>query len=438
MAGLSIERLVPGRQSWFVLVALLALLALVDGGAARRLRVAHVILVVGGAFLLSRGGRFASEATLLALPLLATWTPPALPRAASWRPSRTVLLVLLGVMPFLTLLRMRQEKTFPFSSANLPVGIVTFLQRVGQGGTIFGFPDLAGYLEWGLPRYQVFTDLQTPFAFRDADTFVAVASNGDPAMLAKVVARHRPDFLIFSQWDPASRHAVDPRFGYRPVAFDWTTILYASNRSQPALVQRYALDAVDPFLSDDGPSLVSDDVLPRGLDELRRLAAVDPANGAVAVGLARLELAAGRPGVALVEAQRATQSDPGQALAWRRKGDALQALGRYPQAIAAYETARDRGAPDRVVGRQLWVCWTRLGDPRRAFRELDRAVVRVAPDTTFVDLLALGETAAAAGDRATAERDLQFALWKAPDQASAQRALEALLRIRGGAARPQE
>ena len=55
----------------------------------------------------------------------------------------------------------------------------------------------------------------------------------------------------------------------------------------------------------------------------------------------------------------------------------------------------------------------------------------VASATTFVDLLALGETAALVGDRRAAERNLTFALWKAPDAAAQQRAAAALARIRG-------
>src|SRR4029079_496047 len=107
------------------------------------------------------------------------------------------------------------------------------------------------------------------------------------------------------------------------------------------------------------------------------------------------------------------------------------ALQRYRDAADDYEMARQRGGPADRIGRQLWVCWTKLGEPRRAYRELDRVVDPVASSTTFVDLLALGETAAAIGDRDAAERNLTFALWKAPDAESQRRAAAALARAGG-------
>jgi len=97
--------------------------------------------------------------------------------------------------------------------------------------------------------------------------------------------------------------------------------------------------------------------------------------------------------------------------------------------VKAYDTARRRGGREDRIGRQLWVCWTKLGEPRRAYRELDRVVDPVGSATTFVDLLALGETAAAMGNHEAAERNLTFALWKAPDAESQRRAVAALARV---------
>jgi len=430
-ASFALEGLVPGRQTLFNLVALMAVVALVEQAARRRLRIAHLLLIAGGALGLTRGSRFVCEVALFALPLLAAWEPPVLVRERGVpRLAAATALVLLGLMPFATLFHLRYPGRFPLSIDNLPTGVASFLDRAGRGGTVFGAPDLAGYLEWELaPRYRVFADIQSPFPYQDLDMFLAIGATSDRLVLARALARYRPDFLTVDVRDREAAAILDPRWGYRPVAFDWTTVLYAHRQSQRDLVAQYELRAIDPFTAVGGelrPGAPAD--LARA--ELEQLAAVDTYNGAVAATLARLQLAAGNAAEALSNAQHATTTTPLHAEGWLAAGDANLALQRYRDAVDSYETARRRGGPEGRIGRQLWVCWTKLGEPRRAYRELDRAVDPVASSTTFVDLLALGETAATVGDRAAAERNLTFALWKAPDAESQRRAVAALDRVR--------
>jgi len=101
-------------------------------------------------------------------------------------------------------------------------------------------------------------------------------------------------------------------------------------------------------------------------------------------------------------------------------------MSHHREALAAFVAARQRGAPADAIGRRLWRCWLDLDEPRRAYRELSAVVHPLSGATTFADLLALGLTAAAAGDREAAERDLTFALWIAPDAAAERRAIAAL------------
>ncbi|HET9768593.1 MAG TPA: hypothetical protein VFS60_17235 [Thermoanaerobaculia bacterium] len=430
-AQFGLEGLIVGRQTLFNLVMLLAVVALVEGAARRRLRVAHVLLIAGGVFGLTRGSRFVCEVALFALPLLSAWEPPVLVRER--RVPRLVgaaALVLLALMPFATLVHLRYPGRWPFSVDNLPTGVAGFLARAGRGGTVFGSPDLAGYLEWKLsPRYRVFADVQTPFPYQDLDMFLAIGHTGDRVLLGRALARYRPDFFTVDVNDREAPRNLDPRWGYRPVAFDWTTVLYAHRQSQRQLVERYELRAVDPLIIAASGQLRPGAPPELGRAELGRLLALDPDNGAVAVALARLELVLGGASVALPLAQRAAELTPLRAEAWMTLGDASLALGRYREAVSAFETARRRGGREDRIGRQLWVCWSKLGEPRRAYRELDRVVDPVGSATTFVDLLALGETAAAVGDREAAERNLTFALWKAPDAESQRRAAAALARV---------
>ena len=207
-------------------------------------------------------------------------------------------------------------------------------------------------------------------------------------------------------------------------------MLYARRDAKPQLVARYALRAVDPFAVVE--AVVRPGAPPAlARAELARLAALDPDNAAVAVALGRLDLAAADPVPALRRARVATTTTPLRPQGWQLEGESLLVLGRPREAIAAFETARERGASPARIGRQLWVCWSRLGEPRRAYRELRRAVDPLSGATTYLDLMALGETAALVGDRDAAERNLTFALWKAPDAESQRRVAAALARVRG-------
>ncbi|HEV8241619.1 MAG TPA: hypothetical protein VGS57_19810 [Thermoanaerobaculia bacterium] len=432
----AVEGLVPSRQTLFNLLALAAVFALVEQAARRKLRLAHVVLVAGAVLLLSRGSRFVCESALLALPLLAGWEPPTWTQREAPRFARAGVLVLLGLVPFVTLEKMRYPGRYPLSTDNLPTGVTTFLERAGHGGTIFNFPDLAGWLEWRLaPRYRIFADLQTPFPYDDVDTFLAIGATADRVVLGRVLARYRPDFLAIGIDDREAPAHLDPRWGYRPVAFDWTTVLYAHRQSQRDLVAQYELRAIDPCTAVAGePRPGAPPDLARA--ELEQLAGIDTSNSAVAVALARLQLAAGDASSALGNAKHATTTTPLHAEGWLTAGDANVALRRYREAVDDFETARKRGGPEGRIGRQLWLCWTKLGEPRRAYRELDRVVDPVSSSTSFVDLLALGETAAAIGDREAAERNLTFALWKAPDEASQRRAAAGLDRAHDPGAGP--
>ena len=432
--SVSFSGLLPDRQTLFNIVAVLALGTLAAGAARRRVRPAHLLLAVGGALLVARGSRFVFEGVLLALPAIAA----AAPAATASRPLRPRLpagaalagVLLLAAVPFLTLLRWSAVPgRFPFAADNLPTGVSTFLLRAGGGGTLFASPNLAGYLEWRLvPQFRIFSDLQTPFPFTDEDTFVAIAAFADPVVLGRALARHRPDYVAVPAGNPGAGAALAGE-GYAAVAFDWTTVLYASRSSRGEVVAAHALVACDPFAAAAGRPGEGAEAAAGA--ELARLLRLDDTNAAAAVALGRLRLRGGDAASALRWAERAVALTPARGEAWHLLGDARVVAGDPAAAVAALEMAAERGAAAGPVARQLWVCWTRLGRPERAYRVLRDAVDPVAQETTHLDLLALAESALAAGELAAAERHLMFAGWKVPpaDTVAVQRIAAARRRV---------
>ncbi len=407
--GLRLEHGGITADSAFTALLVLAAAALLDRAVRRALPLPHLLLAAGGALLLLRGARFALELTLLVVPLLAGWRAPppavsvALRRIAA---AALALAALLGVHH-----RLAGHRRWPLDEAALPGGISRFLARAGGGGVLLAYPDLAGWFEWTLyPRYRVLSDLQA-YLFDDQSLYLTSAAFADRQVLATVLDRWRPAWVAAPLAAPRFRPLLESVGGYEPVVFDGAMVLYGRHAGQEALVDRWALRAVDPYAPAAPLAVARRDV---AAHELAQLHALDPQNAFVAVALARLRLDQRQPQAALRLATPATVAAPALPEAWLVRGEALAAGRRYGEALAAYQEAAARGTPPAAVGRLAWAAWMRLGQPARAYEALAPVLSPLAGDTTWTDLWGLAESARASGDLASAERLLRFAWWKAP------------------------
>jgi hypothetical protein len=416
----------------FILLLALAAAALVDRAAKRSLLLPHLLLAAGGAVLLFRGTRFVMELVLLLVPLLAAWRPAALAASPALRRLAAAAFALAALVGLRD--RLVTHRRWPLDEAALPSGVSRFLERVGQGGAVLAYPDLAGWFEWTLdPRYRTFADLQA-YLFDEHALFLTGAPFADLNVLSAVVKRLQPAWIAAPTSAPHMQPRIDSVGGYEPVAFDWTMVLYARRTGQETIVRGWALTAFDPYKPAARPR---PPLLARAAYELARLHALDPRNSAVATALSRARLAQGNAREALRLATAATTLAPARPEPWQLRGEALAASGRVRAALDAYDTAEARGAAPAAVGRLRWAAWMRLGEPARAYRAFAPVVSPLGGDASWTDLWGLAESARGTGDLAAAERLLSFALWKAPPGPPRERIAAALAELRREAGESQ-
>jgi len=426
------------RPSLITALALLALLSLGVSALRRTIRPAHALLFAGGLVLLLRAGRFYVEFALLVLPLVAAL--PVRLRFVPTLPTPLQLLLLAGVaiFPFYHLYTVTQTSCpFPLCTRSLPEGSVEFLRYVGARGTVLNHPNDGGYLEWELyPRQQIFVDLQTPFLFSDRDIFVAHEAFQDPVVLASVVNEYHPEFVLVPKKIRLFGAFAAKVSSYVPVFVDDESVLYASSETQPELVARYGLTAIDPFaleLVDKS----SPEAAARAAAELARANAIYPGGARLRVFEGALALDRGDTETALRIAGEVTRLHPDRPEAFRLRGDALLRREQFGEAAEAYEGALARGGDAVAAGQlfylesRLWACYARLGKKDEAYRAMKRALAGdvYAFDVGYRELASFASAALDAGRTEEGRTLLEFALAKTPaSEAELRRTMETRLR----------
>ncbi len=431
LLSLSLDGLYLPRAGFLALLVAASALAAAVSLQRARLRPAHLVLVAGGAVLLWRAERFATEFVLLAIPLLAAFRPRLALAPAVAAPLRIALAIGVAALPFWHLYKVLEtDCAFPLCGRDLPAGSVAFLKQVGATGTVLNHPNDGGYLEWELsPRQQIFVDMQSPYLFSHRDVFVGSQMFGDPRVFAGVVAQYRPAFVL------APRRARDfGRFAgqvadYVPVFADDASVLYADARAQAELVAGHALSAIDPHAL-----LITGDRA-EAAAQLARANALYPDGARLRVFEGELALERGDTEAALRSADAVLERHPASADALRLRGDALFRSGRLADAAQAYEAAlagltADATAQDKFdLETRLWSGYTRLGRPDRAYAVLRSALGDLYRSAVgYRELAALATAALDAGDMEIGRTLVQFALAKTPaSETELRRSLEARL-----------
>jgi hypothetical protein len=403
-----------------------------------RIRPAHLVLLAGGAFLLTRLERFSAEFVLLAVPLLGAFQPSvsALPRMP--QALRVALGAPFALLAFWHLYSVLETSCpFPLCSAKLPEGSVAFLNKVGAKGKVLNHPNDGGYLEWELyPRQQIFVDLQTPFLFSDRDIYVADQSFRDPAVLAGVIAEYHPDFAVVPKRQRVFQDVASQVSDFVPVFIDDDSVLYASSAAQPELVARHRLTAIDPFALEVVGDAADPNAVARAAEEVARVNEIYPGGGRMRVFEGALALRRGEVESALRTADAVTREHPDRPEGFRLRGDALLQSDRLAEAADAYEQALARGEDSAAAGQvfhiqsRLWSIYKRLGQREAAYRALRAAVGDLyQPAAGYRELASLASAALDAGHEEEARSLIQFALAKTPaSEPELRRGLEAKLR----------
>lgn len=403
-----------------------ALLAGLGQAVRRRLRIAHLVLLVGAGVLLVKSVRFTYEASLLVLPLLAAHGPlwPTGERQGGERSARRPLAgsVLLGfflLTPWLYLAhRMPDgEEQRPLSLRNLPHGIASFLVSADTGGKVMNNPNVGGYLQWALPEsYRIFMDLEIPFLFRDEDIYEVSSAFFDPASLARFLERHDPTYIAATLAAPGFPTLIAAHPQYVPVFFDDTARLYVDAEQQPEVAARFALGGLDPDTLARQRFSALDEARRRQLRaELEAMLAIDGEIALAHQALAILANLEGDPARALEHAKRVIVKDPSLPRGHALAGDALVGLGETEAAIRRYrrgwERADDPGER-AAVGRSLAAALARDERYSRAYEVLAESLGTFDVEASPGDLYQLGSLAAASGRPTMARQLLGYAALK--------------------------
>jgi len=411
-----------GAQSAFALLFAIAVYAALTSLIARRPRLSHLLLLLGGTFLLSRGTRFIWEWALLALPLLGyqAATFQAGPQGRhTVSPSRALGLALL-LMPLITLgTKIDTSKPYPFDAEGLPVGTTAFLRERGVTGSLLMNPSLAGYTQWMLgPRVRVFADMELP-PFNDWDMYRIFSANRNAEAFRRIVDEHPIDFILVELRSRPMADFIKEADSFAPIFFDDSAVLYAHRQRQAALVSQYELKAVNPF------SLLAETnlrdqkwLLDERLLELELVQDTFPAGNRALHALTRLLVDAKRYPEAERWADRFLEGQPRDPNSHLLKGVILESTSRCPEALAHFEHAFPLSGKDfhPALHQHMGACHYLTKEFTEAFEHFSKGVniyLRQEPSET---LYQYAFSAVIAGEAARARMLLKAILYQTPEK----------------------
>lgn len=229
----------------------------------RRLRISHVIIAAGGIILLSKGFRFRSEWALLSLPVLSAGIRHinvSLPGNKIFSAS-SILLIFILLSPFSSIApSLYTYNGYPFDTSGLPVGITRFLRQANTGGNFLTPPTTAGFMQWKLNNYKIYSDMEFP-PFTDFEFYKIQSAFNSATALKKINKEYNISYISIDKNNVFFREIVKQTPEFKPVFFDDTQILYANILFVPEVVSKYELKFIDPYSPMDSSKEANEKVL---------------------------------------------------------------------------------------------------------------------------------------------------------------------------------
>jgi len=414
-APVSINGLTSGLRS---LIVLLATVSLLISMWKRKLRISHAIIFIGALLLLAKHGRFTCEFVLLSIPLLRHSGHLIAERIQF--PRTVVNLAIPVVVILLPLLvfhnTMGNRPAYPFSTSNLPTGVVRFLNQYAAGGKILNETDAGGYLPWALsPQFKIYMDWQMTI-FSDTDAAVAMNVFCNANVFTSFIQKYNPSFISVSLNRPYFKGIVANHPQFVPVFFDQVELLYVNKYHHAELAERYTLKAIDPFHYSEGIHAESTEKLAEIFSEASRMLDQDPANYSALHILSIISVVRRQYDKALSHAEAIIRLYPEQSNGYALKGDALFGMGRYKDAASLYQKALDMGqkSKEENVYWNLHASYIKLKEYKKAYRVLSKYVNPFNPNTDYKEIYQLGISAASVGKTREAVTFLKIARMKTP------------------------
>ncbi len=312
--------------------------------------ISHFILFVAGIILLSKANRFRYEYALFSLPILKDFIQLLEInnlREKFLKPVFAILTTLFIVSSFLTVKETfaYMPKKYPFSQRNLPEGICTFLNRIDAHGKVFNHPNYGGYLQWVLyPKYKIFMDMEIPFLFLNEDIFTANNAFTSETGLNYIIGKYRPQFIIAPSGNSQFKTLIKKYPDYTAVFFDETGILYVDKVSFPIIAKEYELKEIDPYnlYQINIDKIITEKKDENILTEVLKMHNIYPDCILTNQILALIYNKRQEFEQSLKYVEKIIRSYPELPIGYKLKGDALQGLQKFDEALISYENALNR------------------------------------------------------------------------------------------------
>ena len=387
------------------------------------IRISHIILFLASLVLLIKYNRFLYEFILLSIPLvchgLNLKVKPSENRDGFFSRAAPVLMILiLIVVPALVYGgKFKHRPEYPFSRANLPTGVAGFLNKLDAGGSVLNEPNTGGYLQWALDnKYKIYMDLQLSI-FNDRDYAYSKNALYDENAFRSFARKYDPAFLSVSLHRSYFRDLIAKFPEFRLIFFDDTEALYVNAKHFPKIAAANELKRIDPFRHQNNSyEKETPERRSQIFKEAMRLRDFNPDCRITNTVLVNLLLVNKEYEKALPYAETIIRRYPEIPDGYALKADALFAMGRFEQAVAAYRKAIER-RPKETVGngyRNLHVSYIRLKEYQKAYRVISTYVNPFDLKSTYQDIYALAMSAAAAGKIRDAVNFLKIAEMKLP------------------------
>ena len=386
----------------------------------RDIRISHLILFMGGFFLLFLHVRFEYEFLFLSLPLV-RHTLPLLVRPTVWKktsfyPATSLLLIILPLLTYGSYFKNRPG--YPCASTNLPTGIVAFLNHVNVGGSVLNDPDSGGYLHWSLNNnYRIAMDLQMSI-FGDEDYAAVSLARRDAQAFHKFINKYQPSFVT-AKYYAGLPNFINQQKQYVPVFLDDYEILFVNRKLHPMLAEQYLIKDNDLFsVAALNIDTLKEEKRQSLLNEATKMLAIDKANAIANWLVGNIMIMQGNHGEALVRAEMIIRAHGESSAGYSLKANALREMGHYTEAARHYRMAiaRESSPNQKSLYRNLFVVYNKQHKYRKAYNLYKQVVNPFTADASYREIYELALAASAAGKPHDARTFLNIGLLKVPPE----------------------
>ncbi len=398
-------------------------IALIFGAYTKTLRISHLIMLVCGIILFTKGDRFSNELVILSIPILSHTSSVIDKHYSSFFKCHsmvsTILSVIILIIPFIYLSFnvLNYRAYYPFSRANLPVGNAKFLNYVNTGGTVLNNPNTAGYLEWILPNtYAIHMDLITTL-FDEIDYTSNINAVSSDIGFTKFYDKYKPSYISVPINNIKFRDIILNYSNYQLVSFDEYEVLYVDSNQLPNIAEQHKLNYINPYRIDEIKYDRSNwQVMLEMLTECLSLRRVDPDNGKVNAAICFILHGLECYEEALPYADKIIEQHPNFYLGYTLKAQSFIGMHQYKDALLLLKKALSKNGTNNIrpIYTSLFDAYININRYEDAYKSLLKIVNPFNPNSDYKDIIRLGLAAGAAGRHYDATTFLKIAEQRVP------------------------